>query len=91
MVCKVDCFADVFAKFLQGLVRYPCPFAEQHHCTTTFSSKASANRHKSKHSGIRYLVHWQNSIIVHGHSHARTLLGTTKKRTLSPTSVILAH
>jgi hypothetical protein len=34
------------------------------------------------------LVHWQNSINVrvHGHSHARTLLATTKKRTLSPTS-----
>ena len=44
MVCKVDCFEDVFAKFLQGLVRYPSPFAEQHHCTNTFSSKASGNR-----------------------------------------------
>jgi hypothetical protein len=38
---------------MQGLVRYPCPLAEQH-CAKTFSSKARADRHKSKHSGIRY-------------------------------------
>jgi len=54
MVRKVDCFEDVFAKVNQRLVRYPCPLAEQHNCSTTFSSKANADRHKFKHSGIRY-------------------------------------
>lgn len=37
------------------------------------------------------LIHWQKSIIVHGHLHERTLLAATQKRTLSPTFVILPH
>ena len=76
MVRKVDCFEDIFAKVMQGLVRYPCPLAEQHHCTETFSSKASADRHKSKHSGIRYPCPLAEQYQNKAHPHAILRLKT---------------
>ena len=58
-------------------IRFPCPLADQFHCSQTFIRKRGARAHaRWKHKDVGYRVLWQNSFNVPKHSAENSTLAT---------------